>query len=430
MKIIRTRRRTGSGSVERRIASAALLVAVSGAAWGEDARGALDWGVRLRVRQEYLANVYDFSDAAGDDHNYIRVRPQIWGSWAPDDHWKLYAMLTNEHRHWLKSNRGLEDRDFEIHELIFESLWIEGKRLGGTPFGFILGRQNLFRGDGFVCWDGGPLDGSRTAYFNAIVFEAELEKRRVETHFISNPERDEYLPVWNDQDQALVEWKETGYGFSIVDESRAETMLEAYFFYKNERDEDGDRPEADVYTIGGRASGAARGDFSFAAEGAVQLGSSGANDRLSFSGNAWLGYGRKRAWFAAGGIWLSGDDPGTGRIEGWNPVYARWPKWSELLIYSLIRETGPAYWTNMVSGWLGADFKPRDALSLEGRLYLLWAPETSFARRGVLSTVKLGIRLNGNLAGHLLWESFAPGGYYGNDRDMAHFLRWELQLDY
>ena len=103
--------------------------------------------------------------------------------------WKLYTMLTNEHRHWFKSNKGLENKDFEIHELIFENLYLEGKKLGGSPFGFVVGRQNLFYGEGFICWDGGPLDGSRTAYFNALLVSRRRSRSAGSKRtFLSDPE--------------------------------------------------------------------------------------------------------------------------------------------------------------------------------------------------------------------------------------------------
>ncbi len=37
---------------------------------------------------------------------------------------------------------------------------------------------------------------------------------------------------------------------------------------------------------------------------------------------------------------MSGDDPSTDDNEGWDPLFSRWPKWSELYIYSLATEGG------------------------------------------------------------------------------------------
>ncbi|MDD3642417.1 MAG: hypothetical protein PHQ19_03030, partial [Candidatus Krumholzibacteria bacterium] len=165
-------------------ALAAILVPISAAADLQVDRGLFDWGFNLRVRQEYIENGFDLSSEAADDWSSIRVRSQLWGNFRPAENWRLHLMLNNEHRHWLKSNRGYEDGDFEIDEVIVESLYLQGRKIAGTPFGLTVGRQNLFYGEGLVCWDGGPLDGPRTAYFNAAVAHIEWGKRRFDLHAI------------------------------------------------------------------------------------------------------------------------------------------------------------------------------------------------------------------------------------------------------
>jgi hypothetical protein len=414
-------------------------------------QSAFDWGYRLRLRQEYTTNNLDYSNASFDDNNYLRVRSQLWGSWTQNPQLKLYVMLNNEHRHWFKSNKGLEDQDFEIHEVIFENLYLEAKSLGGTPFGFTIGRQNLFYGEGFICWDGGPLDGSRTAYFNAAVGTAVFGKRRLDVHFISDPEKDEYLPIINDQDQSLVEWDETGAGLYYQDDSFEGQKAEAYYFYKSEKDDDNIYPESNIHTVGARFSGKGFDRLTFAAEGALQLGDRGSQDRFGYggyiSGKYALPVEQTPLAVSAGSVYLSGDNVGTASYEGWDPVYSRWPKWSELYIYSLAKEKGPAYWQNLAMPWLGLDFKPEAHISLEGRLYMMWAPEATgvacpavqgpacpmtdeFAYRGTLSIVKLNWTLNDYLAGYLLWEAVQPGDYYVNGNNTAHFLRWEVMFKY
>jgi len=437
---------TLSRFVRRAPFAAAILCLLSGDITAEEKpSSALDWGFRLRLRQEYQANVYDFSEASADDYNYLRVRSQLWGSWAPTAQWKIYAMLNNEHRRWYKSNKGLEDRPFEIHELLFENLYIEGKNLGGTPFGFVLGRQNLFYGEGFVCWDGGPLDGSRTAYFNALLLTAAFGKRRLEAHAISNPEQDEYLPVLNDQDQPLIEWDETGASLYYTDESFEGRKLEAYYFFKNEKDGDGVYPESDIHTIGARASGKGFERFTFAVEAAAQFGDRGAQDRLGYGGYLYGKYSlpvdRAPVSLVLGAFYLSGDSPGSAdSYEGWNPVYSRWPKWSDLYIYSLAKERGAAYWENNASLRFGVEIKPVKRVTLEEQIYPMWAPEPppvqgnplfgSGSYRGTLSIMKLSGTLNEYLSAYVLWEAFLPGDYYLPESDPAHFLRWEILFNY
>ncbi len=437
---------SGTGKLVRRALSAiALICLLPGGLFAEEKpRSAFDGGYRLRLRQEYGANLFDFSNADDDDNNYLRVRSQLWGSWEPSPRWKLHAMLNNEHRRWYKSNKGIEHREFEIHELIFENLYIEGRNLGGTPFGFVAGRQNLFYGEGFICWDGGPLDGSRTAYFNALLLAASFGKRRLDAHFIVDPERDRYLTPVNDQKQSMIEWDETGAGLYYTDKSFDERTLEAYYFYKNEKDEDGAHPECDIHTIGGRASGKGFGRLTFAGEGAVQIGDRGAQDRLGYGGYLYGKYALPvecvPVALGAGAFYLSGDDPSTAdRYEGWNPVYSRWPKWSDLYIYSLARERGAAYWENFASLWFGLEIKPLDRFAIEERIYPMWAPEQPPAGagaslfgagsyRGTLSIMKLSGTLNTYLSAYVLWEALLPGDYYFSGSDTAHFLRWEIMF--
>ncbi|MCX5754251.1 MAG: alginate export family protein [Candidatus Krumholzibacteria bacterium] len=438
---------SGTGRLIRYALCAAILLCfISGDLFAEGKpESAFDWGCRLRLRQEYSENLSDFSNSLADDNNYLRVRSQLWGSWAPGAQWKLYAMLNNEHRHWYKSNKGLEYQEFEIHELVFENLYVEGTKIGGTPFGFIAGRQNLLYGEGFICWDGGPLDGSRTAYFNALVLTASFDKRRLDAHVLSGPERDRYLPIVNDQKQSMIEWDERGAGLYYTDESFDGRKLEAYYFFKNEKDESDAYPESDIHTIGARAAGKGFGRLTFAVEGAVQTGDRGAQKRLGYGGYLYGKYAlpieRVPIALGAGSFYLSGDKPGSkDTYEGWDPVYSRWPKWSELYIYSLAKERGAAYWENVASLWFGLEVKPLDRIALEERIYPMWAPEpppkadkTLFGAgsyRGTLSIMKLSGTLNTYLSAYLLWEALFPGDYYFSGSDTAHFLRWEIMFKY
>jgi len=85
-----------------------------------------------------------------------------------------------------------------------------------------------------------------------------------------------------------------------------------------------------------------------------QFGKFGDTDRTALGGYAYCDY--KTEWpvylpasFTAGTYYLSGDDPDSDDWEGWEPLFGRWPKWSESYIYTLINENGVAYWSNMLS---------------------------------------------------------------------------------
>jgi hypothetical protein len=403
-----------------------------------------DWGFRFRLRETYIVNPFDLTYDNFDDWQFFRFRTQLWGAYIPRESWKIHAMLTNEHRRWLKPQDGPAGGGFTWGEAIFESLYIEGKTLGDTPYGFKAGRQNIFYGEGLICWDGGPLDGSRTAYFNALLLQGDWGKRRLDAHFISDPEKDEYLPVINSQDRPLIEWDEMGAGLYYTDESFDEARFEAYYFYKNEDDPDGVFPESDIHTIGARATGRSWDAFDFGLEFASQIGDRGEANRLAWGGYLWGKYNDPEDVIpldlGIGGFILSGDKPGTDDYEGWNPVYSRWPKWSELYIYTLVNERGVAYWENISSGWLNVAWNTHPRVQVDCKLYWMWALEQApdperpvFGEgkfRGMLSEIKLKWNWTDYLSGHFLWEALMPGDYYAEGSDYSHFLRCELYFKY
>ena len=88
-------------------------------------------------------------------------------------------------------------------------------------------------GEGFLVMDGGPLDGSRSAYFNGLRLDYALKNRNNLTFFfVRQPRTDTLLPVVNDKEQAMVEQEEQGVGFYFSGALK-KTGLEAYLFRKD-----------------------------------------------------------------------------------------------------------------------------------------------------------------------------------------------------
>jgi hypothetical protein len=127
----------------------------------------------------------------------------------------------------------------------------------------------------------------------------------------------------------------------------------------------------------------------------------------------------------------------------------RWPKWSELYIYTLSREgrvqpmeQGVAFWQNFRAPHVGVVVSPCPSVALEaGHIWMRadtsvpFDPEVSPSEeaerpkdRGSLLAVKLSWRseLAIPVSGHILYERFEPGGYYDPGTETAHFLRFEL----
>jgi len=176
-------------------------------------------------------------------------------------------------------------------------------------------------------------------------------------------------------------------------------------------------------------------------EGALEFGSWAGSPMA-----AWGGYGRLDfapgkdfplpSLLTLGGIYLSGDDPGTARHEGWDAAFSRWPKWSESLIYLQAVETGrPAYWTNLTSLYGEAVFDLASNARLKLTLHALGAPRAALpggilsgegTRRGELFIAKFSFDLTKNVSGHFLWEGFRPGNFYYAGAHSYAWVRFEL----
>ncbi|UCF04544.1 MAG: alginate export family protein [bacterium] len=409
------------------------------------------WGYHERVRQIYMRNVFDLDDGLDDDFNFIRVRSQLWFDIEVKKVIELYAMINNEHLYGLKPAA-----EFDIDEFIFENLYIKADRIGGSPVTFTIGRQNIKYDEGFLYMDGSPLDKSRTYYMNAAHLTLEWELRKLEVHFIFNPKRDEYLPRINSRRRGLIEHDELGAGLRITERSFSWAEFTGYYLYKEERSYEGNRRvlHNKIHIFGGRLVGRLGEYFKVTGEGAFQLWQFDTYSKLGFGGYLYGGYApalRFRPSFTYGFIYLSGSKGPD--YTGWNPIFSRWSKWSALYSRTLTNETGFAYWSNLVAQYVTFEVKPLKSVSMHATLYnldarweksCLWVynwPEPpvcigdpffgSGRRRGLLSVMRVNWKLTKYLSGHLLWERFEPGSYYSKqNRDLAHFLRWEVYFKY
>ncbi len=433
------------------IAAASLACVLGGAA---SARPAAEEAAQTRkftltfterIREEASDNVGSLRDSGTDSSAYVRFRTSLMGRWRPSASFELTARLTNENRYYFapKSDPRL-GRNFGIHEVFFDYLYLKWSKPLGLPVSVSLGRQDLMMGEGFIIFDGGPLDGSRSAYFNAARLDwAVGPKTSVMAFYVFQPRTDTLLPVFNDVGQMMVEQAEEGFGVYATG-AAGRAALEGYLFRKNIRAFEA-LPSSGITNAGGRAAWPLTPDLSLTAEGAVQFGSLGDARRRALGGHFHLdwktgGTFPLPAALTFGGIHLSGDDPDTAdRMEGWDPAFSRWPKWSESLIYLFARESRPAYWTNFASLYGTLNFAPAANVKLALTWHHLTAPErsapTAFLSgtgrtRGDLGILKLTYDISPNLQGHFLWEQFRPGNFYFAGAQGYAWVRFELLVRY
>lgn len=402
-------------------------------------RPKMEFGFEQRVRFENFDNVTDWNDARDDERSHYRWRSRLWASIPLGEGYTVAVGISNE-------SRKITSPDTPYHwdETFVETAYVDARLAPGATVR--VGRQNVTRGEGFLLIDGSPLDGSRSFYVNGAVVGLSFGGGRFDLLALDNPREDHRLPRFDDGHKALAERHERAYGayWTRPAAGRAPAW-EAYWLVKDETDDaravtsPAYRPDRRLHTVGGRLVQALGHGWSVTGEAALQRGhQDGGTAIRGFGGYAYLRKSFDHPWKPAlqtGYTYLSGDDPGTaGKDEGWDPLFSRYPKWSDLMIYAQVTEHGVSYWTNTALWQFEATATPARWLSGRATWYRVDAPERfpgnpavfgRGSRRGNLFETRLDVAAGSHWKGHLQGERLAPGAFYASD-DAAWFLRAEV----
>lgn len=338
--------------------------------------------------------------------------------------------------------------EFDFEEVFVNQLYVRVSDPEFLPVSLTLGRQDLVFGEGFVVLDGTPLDGSRSIYFNALRLDWSISAERTLTAFACYTDTlDKRLPIIHEQYRKLVEQPESGLGLYYSGKHRG-NRYDLYVIHKRQR-QTRSRRDSEITTIGGRAELKLtdRYDLSLVVEGALQVGLYGTAQRRAYGGYQYLVY--RPAWpqkpfvpktLKIGAYHYSGDTEFSRRREDWDPMFARWPKWGDSYIYTLIRERGVAWWSNLWSVFGSVTLRLTESAELKCEYYDLRAPEEAGPElgefegpgtfRGSLVIGRLNYSFDRHWSGHLLWEGFDPGSFYPGLADSYAWIRAELMFTY
>lgn len=406
----------------------------------------LELGFEERVRMEDWDNLGDHRDATVDYRTQFRFRTRGWAVWRPAGNLDITAGLVNENRKITRPDMAANGRQVAVETLMVDWRFAPGWSVKA-------GRQNLSKGEGFVFMDGSALDGSRTTYVNAVDLAWTSGDHTVEAIVLRDPKRDTWLPRLNEPSDPretvrLNEWDESAQGLYYTGRLRPGTALEAYAFRKTERDDyrgpasPKAQPNRQLGIFGSRLVQDLGGGFSFTGEGALERGRQEARPGGQAADiRAWGGYARvkkafEHGWkptFSMGVVGLSGDDPATPEREGWDPLFSRFPKWSELYVYSQVPEAEIGYWTNTRMVEVEARCQPSPWLALRATWYRLGAFHAIPAKgpifgsgrlRGDLFQTRADLTFSSAWKGHILYERLTPGSFYTGPNG-GHFFRVE-----
>jgi len=431
-----------------------MLTALSAVAAEEKAASApppiFRYGADFRLRQEnfnYIpAQAGGF--ARGGHNNYIRMRSRAWGELGPILKVSFKARLANEFRYWnapdMAGKPAKSDYRFP-DEFVWDSLYIDIKKLMNETIDLRIGRQDLLYGNGMLVCDGTPGDGSRTFYFNAVKSTFTLSPQNsFDLVGVWVPYHDEL--VMNDVNRDLIgnEQEESG-GFLYWKNKDIEAMpMEFYYMFKHEgtysKVSGTNAPvkcdAANWNTLGFRLMPKFNDELSGNLEVAGQLGRQGSANLKGYGVDAFLLYAvpveTLKPAIEGGVYYLSGNDPDTADNEGWNPLWARFPQRSELYVFSY----DGSRWSNLAQPRLRLNFGPWQKWKGYLGASYMYAPEDDGPgdghERGWLYQGKVEymvaenmLRPKDKLSTYILMDVLEPGNYYKED-DTAYFLRWEV----
>ena len=372
----------------------------------------------LRLRQEILDNAFHFTPLA--DRNWIRVRSRA-GLVAERGRQIVELRFCNEFRKIMTPDTEIDADEIVIDRL----LWRADMTRGGRALRLTLGRQDIIWNRGFLMLEGHPLDGSRSMYHTAARVEVSpTGLGKLDLALIHNPRRDPAV-LYRDRDRDLSDGDETALALRLSGGANGLILIA-----KRERDPGDLLPAREDLTVSyRREESLARQGMRIFYEIAAQK-ASGLSP--AFAGQAEMRSDWGDATTVSGGFFhYSGDGRG---VSAFRAPWGRWPKWSELYIYTLIPERGVANWQNVSAPHVGLlrrvgakKFAGEDlAADLRLHAYYLSAMEPEWTSRGALTQVELQLALGKRFTGHLLWERLAPGDFHAGQDDAVHFFRWQM----
>lgn len=437
----------------------------------------MNWGADLRVRNEYFNDLLTLSPKNPlHEQDYFRFRGRVWASIMPVEDLSLNVRLVDEVREWMKpagytSFKTREGLDWR--EGIFDSVNVAYKNIAGLPATATVGRQDYvpgkdpLAGDGWLLGDGTPLDGSWTYYLDSarLSYEFKDQHTRIDAVGIIQDARDDaWMPTINPNHLLVTEQNERGAFVQVANSSIKAANLTGYFVYKNDTqvaDNNYAGDNADIYTLGGRINGLLSDNWTYWVEGAYQLGrkqdpslrhsDAGTAGALGYNNLNAFGFNSKLTYLFKDKLnnqltmsleLLSGDNPGTGNDEMFDVLWGRWPRWSEIGLYSYAAETRIGQEANLIRFGPTWTINPIKDLEFSASYYALFtmnyvptraASTTLFSGndnfRGHFASAMLKYKFSPHMNGHLWGEMLFPGAYYANTT-LIPFLRAEVMVTF
>jgi hypothetical protein len=430
--------------------------------WCESMKKPCDWfqwGADFQYRAVYQGNNRTLNrqseDSLGIGNNelaYDRSRGRIWTTIMPTENIELNSrFMWSWFDFWEpESSEGTTTSHGE-----FDQLNVNLKNFLGDKSSLKIGRQDILIGEGWLTGEGTPLDGSLSGYFDAIRYQYEFEDavNTADLAYIYNtanqntwlhPINAPGAPMYN------TEQDEQGVIAYFTNKSVENTEISPYLMYKKATDNDGVARayNAELYTPGLRVAHTVDENWKWRAEGAYQFGRSdkggdGMADVSAFGANTALQYfmnDEMKNNFRMQYEFLSGNRPSTGDYEGFDVLWGRWARFSNIYADAVRVDSRAGDYTNLHRVGPGWSVSPTDKATIATDYFLLFADQAqdgasgssdSGLFRGQLVSSALTYKFNKHISGELVGELYFPGNYYSDgNNDTASYLRSQVVLTF
>ena len=428
-----------------------------------------DAGADFRLRYEFKDNWMSSgkNTISGEYEDYYRMRPRVWGKASYGEDFDVYLRGADEFRGYHSPSKADIDKNKFPDEAFIDNLYFDFNNIGDRV-DLRVGRQDITEGAGRLVSDGTPGDGSRSAYFDAIMAKVKvLDKSAVDLMGTWNTYRDN--ETWGNPHNIYDLTKVvSGDPYSRMDEKGLMAYLhyneiqdfpmEFYWIWKQESrffGSTGTRyPGRDFHTMGTRLMPKINDKLSAEVEAAAQVGSvdseTGVAERAIFAymGYGGLTYSEKEVFgkpkLTGAVLYLSGDKDSYYKTKDgstdndWNPVFNRTDKLSVLCanMYDTFR------WSNLIYPHVQASVEPyaKNIVSLQtGPMFAAEMDNGATSDyRGFFTQLRYDFPIlskifgkRGELTGAVVGETLVYGDYYQHDtaavnEDVAYFARFEL----
>ncbi|MEW6378265.1 MAG: alginate export family protein [bacterium] len=460
--------------------SIVLITGLVSVCCAEEAANKVTYGGDIRIRGQVTKNIYDLNNTkagtagkrvnAYDNEQFYRHRTRLWIKGELEEGMTGYVRLAVEPR-WGRPDYTYNDATVDAakkpkpewtNHLIIDNSYIEAKKFLGSPLNLKIGRQDLTYGEGFLVYEGTPVDGSRTIYFDAVKLSLDLSVIGVDL-FTAKPDEGQYN-INDDEDL---------YGLYTTLKMVPGQAFDVYVLqrerraYKLDQDFDATTPDIDVDSsttaVGVRASGKIIENLTYAAEVTKEFGSvdwkgfdptgareEGDMDRDAIGGLATLTYAipvPTQPTIKLGAYYTSGDNENTDDYEAWDGFYSEFPKYGygDMLASLTKLDYDEGTWTN--HRIYEADLKLTPISKMTANLGFLYlaannVPDGVSKKRGICPQARLEYQFTPAVTAHVLGQYFQTGNYYedsGNHNvgpgnkvstDDAFFGRFEMSIKF